>query len=142
MISDDPEFTDPAMDVIRRIDPETYNQINDDSGWNVSTGDRPRHEDADAVTPASVPGRRLSRNERYTILDPLQITTGAADLGVPVADFAASILVHEFTHHLSGKLEEVPAYQASVRFDLLLPPRDLGILREDLEALREEQQGI
>jgi hypothetical protein len=142
MISSDPQFTDPALAVIRRYDPETYSEIDTDDGWNVSTG--VADPGADASTDIGM--RRYGqafiypRYERDTVLDTRAIEADAAYARVPVADFTASVLVHEFRHHADGREEEVPAYREGVRFDRKLPPRDREILEYDLRDLHREEE--
>lgn len=142
MHSSDPQFTDPAMAVIKRIDPDTYQAIAADDGWDVSTDTDFVDPGADATTLIGITGYGQTmiypRDERDTGLDADAIREDAIRTGnIPVADFTASTLVHEFKHHADGKAEEIPAYRESVRFDLLLPPRDYGMLAADLEELRE-----
>jgi hypothetical protein len=146
MISDNPQFTDPAMTVIKRTDPDTYKKIAADNGWDVSTDADFVDSGADATTRVGVhaPWGDIiyPRDERDTGLDADAIKADAAYLGVPVEDYTASVIVHEFTHHVDGRDEEVPAYRESVRFDRLLPPRDKGMLEADLEELREQERGF
>jgi len=139
MISDDPAFTDPAMAVIRRYDPQAYEKITADDGWNVSTGYVPGGTGSDAVTHIGYDGMPLPRDKRDTILGKDALREDAAGLGVPVTDYTASVLVHEFQHHDDGLDTEVTAYRASVRFDRRLPPGDQGgMLGSDLEELRRQ----
>ncbi len=135
MHSNDPGYTDPAMAVIRHYDPETYRAIAADDGWNVSTGDSPASEEADATTEA-LP---LPRDKRDTVLDPAEIERDADYIGIPAADYEASVLVHEYKHHIDGYVEEIPAYLESMRFDRRLPSYDQAILRYDQQALRDEE---
>lgn len=137
MLTDDPSFTGPAMAVIRRYDLRTYAEITADDGWDVSTG-YVAGNDNDAVTHVGYAGVPLPRDKRGTILDKDALSEDAAVLDVPVTDYTASVLVHEFQHHSDGLDTEVTAYQASVRFDRKLPPGDRGMLASDLEELHSQ----
>lgn len=142
MNSSDPQFTSPAMDVIRRYDPETYRDIAADDGWKVSTGPVP--DGADATTEIgeyTEDGYVIySRDQRSTNLNRENIEAGAAYLRVPVADYEASVIVHEYAHHATGQ-GEVTAYEASVRFDARLPARDRRILEADAGDLHGLESG-
>lgn len=145
MISSDPSFTDPALAVIKRTDPDTYREIAGDDGWYVSSNPALVRRDSDAVTHIGLRSRDgkvkvfYPRDKRTTVLNSEVIKTSAATLGVSVDDYLAAILVHEFKHHKDGRNEEVPAYRESVRFDTRLPRRDQAILLSDLAELRNHE---
>ena len=133
MISSDPQYTDPALAVIKRYDPETYAMIVADDSWHVTV--------TDDVTPGTDATTRVSKyaSERDTKISPAAIRGSATQIiDVPVTDYLASIIVHEYEHHVEGLPWEHNAYVASVNFDVKLPGSDDAILRSDYHRLRTE----
>lgn len=134
MHSDDPQFTDPAMDVIRKYDPATYAEIMSDNYWRVHV--RPVAGEGDGETQFAISTQDgqfvLPRSKRDSILDRGKLEREARENGITVAEQTASVLVHEFRHHVDGTREEHPAYTASVLFDRRLPDSGGGLLDYDL----------
>lgn len=147
MISDNPGFTDPAMDVIRRTDPATWSRMNA-TPWHVHVivkGDETSitdYEDTYGAANAFELMQELEGAYGVTMWNranthPLQLTfinvpgirATAKRLKVPAADFLADVMVHEFAHD-AGARTEPPAFAAGTAFALKLPPSDAPIARE------------
>jgi hypothetical protein len=148
MISDNPRITDPAMHVIRRIDPAIAAEM-EASDWRVfaarSPADLPPESDAayalasefasGAVAVTMAEGTPYGYGRTTWLNMPL---LNAAFTGrtprPPVADYIATTMVHEFTHYKLGYAAgEKPAYKADIAFALKLPARRDAVIVEDSE---------
>jgi hypothetical protein len=158
MISDDPAFTDPAMAVIKRTDPDAYEKIAA-SPWRVYTADNtpgnifaslpPDIHDSIAedfnkmsfaVTTAEHPFYKRSgvyvppgyrRYLNTTWLNMPLLRAYARVNGIPLADALADTLIHEYVHYSLGfAAGERPAYEADLAFARKLPASDHVIVAE------------
>jgi len=121
---DHPEVVEPALEIIKATDPETYDRMQA-SGWDV-------HVITDIETDPmrlSIPGLDERQNiaarpasEALTTTWPprktdivLPVILSVRDLlEAPVSHEVAVILVHEFAHHEGSG--ELPAYATAARF--------------------------
>lgn len=138
---DHPEVIEPALDVIKSVDPEIYSAMMR-SRWHVHVVTRIEQDDLTLDLPGE-----------YKEMDDIQDTPGVeamtslvlpgkptdvlfpfmkeheAHFGAPFSHALAVNLVHEFVHHHG--LDEVPAYQSSAEFAAKLGD---SALRESSEA--------
>ena len=132
MKSTDPAFTGPAMDVIRKADPDLAKQI-DAAPEPLVVFDDPVEAAGDVMGVVGLidaldiedalendygmtihgPGNPPAL-ENHIWLNRPELRKQAKKLGVPVADITASILAHEFRHHEGGN--EAEAYAAGSAF--------------------------
>lgn len=130
-----------AVDVIRQTDPDTYAKMAA-SPWTVhaiATGHEPSlFELARERGPLNALsllyqldtafGVTLSTPDEIpmwlTFINAPSIVAKAESMGVPAVDFAADVLVHEFTHNGDGSatVGEPEAFTAGTAFAHLLPP--------------------
>jgi hypothetical protein len=139
----------PAFDVIKRTDPDTYGRMQADY-WPVYAVDVPDDIDwvlDDAGPMAWIPlmhdlptsfGVTISANQpagmpevaesvKYaTFLYRPLVNWKADDMGVPVPDFLADVLVHEFAHR-DADADEPEAFEAGTEFGEKLPASDKPI---------------
>lgn len=152
----------PALDIIKRTDPSTYARMQA-SHWPVCVADGPddiewvaRTEWAEYVTllqelPSSYGATAMddpnfppppAATKHATFLNRPNIEMKAEDMRVPVADFLADVLVHEFTHNQGQK--EPAAFEAGTRFARKLPASDAPIAQlsqDTLQYLQEQRMG-
>jgi hypothetical protein len=149
MKSDSPSWTNPAMQVIKDHDPDLYRRISNDE-WNVcviTTGNEP------GIPPgwdgyelllelSHAFGATDRRGHAPTWLNRPAIEEKAQEMGVPVKDFLADVLVHEYTHHdedlILGHSTEASAFAAGTQFARRLGAADLPIVRLSAETARRE----
>jgi len=156
MKSNDTAFTGPAMDVIRRVDPELADQI--DAAPEPITVAKSWVDVAVVILPIAgleeamaaaedlisaygmtltVHKGRYTRLNGYIFLNKAAIEAKAEKLGVPVANFTADMIVHEFKHH-QGYGEQA-AYAAGAEF-----AREMGepkIARYSEAVARQQHAG-
>lgn len=135
MKSDSPAVTDPAMQVIRDLDPETWQAIDGDADWEVHVlepGDG--HSDqliSDqnqdplsymlAIFELNNGALGVTENDatseaaRWTDLNMPAIRSVAGVMGMPVEQLTASVLVHEYVHHRANA-GETEAYATEIEF--------------------------
>lgn len=129
MKTTDIKWLQPAMDVVAKTDPATWKRM-DKADWTVHPVSDP--SDLDGIDPWSalqladeldsafgvtVRSSRLAHPDVYrtTWLNVPMIENKARDdLKVPVAHFAADVLVHEFNHREGG--DESDAFKAGTAF--------------------------
>jgi hypothetical protein len=132
MISDNPGFTDPAMDVIRRADPEQYRLIerSDVPVHPVMRGDEPsmRRLDADDPFAAYAFGtmalgltHRMADGSDHIYLNAPALRDEVTGTTIPEMLERASTLVHEEQHArdmaATGDSTEASAYATELAFD-------------------------
>jgi hypothetical protein len=132
MKSNDPAFTDPALDVIRKTDPELAKRI-DAAPELITVVTDPEKTAANALPAIGLMAAldleyslhvaygvtQIPRGEHVPMdgdiwLTKQQIVDEARELDVPVEQFTAFILAHEFRHHDGG--EEPSAYAQGTAF--------------------------
>ena len=148
----------PAFKIIKATDPATYRRMRQEH-WPVCVTDGA--DDIEWVLDAAGPmtwfplmrdlpssfGVTLDPNQPaylppmpeaitdHTFLNRPEITAKAEEMGVPVADFLADVLIHEFAHRDTGA-SEPEAFEAGTRFALKLPAYDKPVadLSEQIAA--------
>lgn len=144
-------FISDALSVVRRYDPALYARMVADD-WRVTT-DADTYINWASITftmgdyesMATAYGATLGEPHRQTWLNRPMIRDWAYEHGIPVSDFAASVLVHEYRHiHQSiepyigaDAPDEIPAFEASSAFARKLPSYDVVIAALSDEHLRE-----
>lgn len=124
---------DAAFAVIKSTDPALYARMRADKDWKVTSG-RARAPGADGDTRIGVYGddgrpRLFPEAERDTKLDTQALRAEARHFNVPADEYAASVLAHEYRHHL-GHMED-DAYRESVRMDRRLFGDDSPVTAAD-----------
>lgn len=136
MHSDDTEYTDLGMSVIKDLAPEVYDAITADDTWQVHVVDSP-----DQLTGPNWQDPRERHmifggggygatsvsadiTERVTWLPRPTIRDLSASVGVAESHIIADALVHEFDHHYTGN-GEVSAYSSALAIDRLMGDRML-----------------
>jgi hypothetical protein len=152
MRSDNPLFTDPALKIISGLDPTLRTRMSG-TPWNVhviETGKEQSIVDyhdsngpwnamrlldglnsAYGITPLHPDGAGMG----LTFLNKPAIEKEARELKVPVAQFLAAILVHEFTHDEKGP-DEQEAFAAGSAFARKMHSPEIYLLSE--ETRKEE----
>lgn len=115
MKSNDPEYTDAALEVVRKYDEAAYRQMAGDDTWTVHVVTSPDDPmlagdpqaqvrlfdgSGTAVTFSSGYGTPL-----YTLLGTVSEAIAAGQAGVSVAENVASDLIHEYRHFHYGEGE-------------------------------------
>lgn len=138
MKSDNPAVTDPALEVIRANDPDTWKRMVRDGLWDVHVLEPSDENSYDVIvrqsptimdyfaTMAALNSSALGltphdRDHPWTDLNMPLLREFAEETGTTVAVAVASVLVHEFAHH-ERQTGETAAFQAEISFD-----RKLGI---------------
>jgi hypothetical protein len=156
MRSNDPAFTDPALDVIRKTDPELAKRIDAapeqitvvTDPYELTMQMLPFTNLHEALTAASEfgtaygmtmqPATGMSTPLDYSIwLNRSSIEDKAAGIGVPVAKFTADIIAHEFTHH--DGYGEREAYAAGTKFAREMREPEMAALSE---AIARQENAI
>lgn len=140
MHADHLNWINPALEIIKRADPATYGRMQA-SPWEVhviSTGKEQSLSDFirdygpweymalidDLETAFGVTSHHADGTPtQLTWLNKPAIEDKAKEMGVNVADFLASVIVHEFAHD-EGVLTEKPAFAISTAFARKLGPQD------------------
>lgn len=145
MISDNPSYTDPALQVIRAIDPALAARMNASKWW-VFTDLVHAPMDLAYVLLREWNNGALgvTLSERTpmgfggsTWLNVPLLGVAFARENIAVEDVVATTLVHEFVHHALGyDAGEKPAYEAEIAFARKLPPHDSPILDDALKGLK------
>jgi hypothetical protein len=146
VISNHPEITGPAMEVIRDHEPRTYAQMND-APWRVYIVTDIRRDAivgelaseswsfaanfpaADAVTVTSL-------GNPPTLVNLAQVQEDAGSNEVSFEDMLAETLVHEFRHYQGA--DEIPAFRAGIRFSRELGDEKLAEAGERVLARAEQ----
>jgi len=158
MNSQDEQWLAPALDVVKRVEPATYDKMQaeywpvhvvdgpDDIKW-VLNSDGPLWWASimqslpvsygitlDADSADAPDDLRLS-----TFLNRPDIIYRAGKLGVSVEDFTADVLVHEFTHR-DQAADEPTAFEAGTKFGRELGSWPIAQLSEDTARTLEEYE--
>lgn len=146
MRTNNPSFINPAMDVIKGTEPVTYarmqharwtvhvvSDMSDDSELErFGFGDIMNFMIADGVTFS-----KHAADWECTLINKDQAEKDAAWLHSTVPHYLATVLVHEFQHHL-GK-DEVPAFNAGTRLAVELG--DNEVARKSAEICEHARKG-
>lgn len=151
MRSDDPSFTDPAMEVIRRVDPGTYARLagSDVPVHVIRTGGESAMQELDPYTMMlfmnSADGLTTHTNPAEIFLNVGGIRNDARGMHVPVAELTASTLVHEGQHAeditRAGKSSEHSGFAAELAFDRRLGNARITAGTEKTAPEEEEMYG-
>jgi hypothetical protein len=127
---DSPEWVEPALEVIRRSDPELLARMQK-SDWKVYVPWSVSDLAAEPVSPWLLFGIAAELDSAFgatqendspeapntTWVNPHLVENKAEELGVTVAEFAADVLAHEFAH-IEGA-DEAAAFAEGTRFGQL-----------------------
>jgi hypothetical protein len=152
MKTDDPSWVNPALDIIRRADPGTYARMQA-SPWMIHViatgrehsflqfaGDRgiqgayalaANLDESYAVTPLATEGGEHTLN--MTFVNKQGCVRESRTSGIPVAEFLASILVHEFSHNETLS-DEKTAYDLEIAFDKKMGSAAMAALDRQVAA--------
>lgn len=127
---DHPEIIEPALEVIKRIDPELHDRMRR-SNWDVHVITRLTPDERRLDDPNGTEYQDFRDNPDAEMMTSFYVTGRPTDAalevirshlriyGAPLASVVAADLVHEFAHHEGG--DEVASYQASYEFASRLP---------------------
>jgi hypothetical protein len=132
MKSNDPEVTDPALAVIRKYDSSIYDQMQEAS-WSVKV----------FADPFLTWFGATNRDGTESAINMFNVYMASQQLQVPVTDFLANVLVHEYRHTLPdavkpGAKSEELAFSYDLAFAEKMPASDSPIVGQILEDMRAE----
>lgn len=123
MQSNDPSYTDPALEVIREDDPDTYRRMQR-APWQVRPvppGEYPPGMDEMNASMFGITlgqtGRENTGEGEITWLNEDLMSGYARDTGLPIAFAVAETMVHEFAHtETEGSQDERGAFRTELGF--------------------------